>query len=189
MQVDETVANRRLTAADSIVLLVFLAAEGATILFMRPLFTWHVLIGMLLVPPVALKLASTGWRFARYYLGDPQYRRAGPPTLLMRLTAPLVVLSTLAVFGTGVAMAVVGPSSGGLIGIHKATFIVWLIVTAVHVLGHIWQVPALVRRVRKPQTLLVLGALIVGIAVAGASIPLVHPWTSWLQERRSRSDG
>jgi hypothetical protein len=181
--------NERLTASNAVVLLVLLALEGATLVSVGRFLVPHVFLGFLLIPPIALKLASTGWRFARYYMRNAAYRRAGPPALLLRLTAPLVILSTLAVFGTGVAMAVLGPSSSGLIGIHKATFIVWVAVTAVHVLGHIWQVPALARRVRKPQTLIVLGALVVGIAVAGASIPLAHSWTSWLHERHKHEGG
>src|SRR5690242_13679232 len=62
--------NERLTAATAIVLIALLAAEGVTILFLRPLFSAHVFIGMLLIPPVALKLGTTGWRFTRYYTGD-----------------------------------------------------------------------------------------------------------------------
>ena len=71
-------ANARLTASNAVVLLVLLAAEGVTILWVRELLTPHVFIGMVLVPPVLLKVASTGWRFARYYRGAPAYRRKGP---------------------------------------------------------------------------------------------------------------
>ena len=53
-------------------LLVLLAVEGVTILFLRPLLSVHIFVGMLLIPPVALKLGSTGYRFVRYY----QRRRA-----------------------------------------------------------------------------------------------------------------
>ena len=59
-------------------------------------------IGMVLIPPVALKLGSTGYRFARYYLGSPVYRAKGPPLLPLRLLAPVLVLTTLLVFATGV---------------------------------------------------------------------------------------
>ncbi len=62
--------NDRLTAASGGLLFLLLAAEGVTILFIRPLLSAHVFIGMLLIPPVALKLGSTGWRFLRYYTGD-----------------------------------------------------------------------------------------------------------------------
>ena len=62
--------NARLTAATAVVLLVLLAALGVTILSIGQLVWWHVLLGMLLIPPVLLKLGSTGWRFVRYYTGS-----------------------------------------------------------------------------------------------------------------------
>ena len=67
--------NARLTAANAAVLLVLLAAEGVTILRVRQLLSPHVFIGVVLIPPVLLKVASTTWRFARYYTGAPAYRR------------------------------------------------------------------------------------------------------------------
>ena len=85
--------NERLTASSGVVLFVLLAAEGVTILSIRPLLSAHVFIGMLLIPPVALKLASTGWRFVRYYRGAPEYTKKGPPLLPLRLLAPVVLLS------------------------------------------------------------------------------------------------
>src|SRR6266700_2655738 len=39
----------------------------------------HMFVGLLLIPPVALKLASTGYRFVRYYTASPAYRRKAPP--------------------------------------------------------------------------------------------------------------
>src|SRR5205823_3919476 len=86
--------NERLTAASGAVLFLLLAAEGVTILSIGQLLSPHVFIGMLLIPPVALKLASTGWRFARYYRGTREYREKGPPLLPLRLLAPVVVAST-----------------------------------------------------------------------------------------------
>lgn len=162
------------------ILFALLALEGVTILFVRPLLSLHEFIGMLLVPPVALKLASTGWRFTRYYLRDPEYVAAGPPPLLLRLTAPFLVLSTIGVFATGVAMLALGPRSQGLIGLHKASFIVWFAAMAVHVLCHMRRVPALVRRTGRAQRWLVVAALAVGLAVAGATIPLIQPWRGWV---------
>jgi hypothetical protein len=51
-------ANSRLTASNAVVLLVLLAAEGVTILRVRELLTPHVFIGMVLIPPVLVKMAS-----------------------------------------------------------------------------------------------------------------------------------
>ena len=62
--------NDRLIAASGAVLFLLLAAKGVTILFIRPLLSVHVFIGMLLIPPVAMKLGSAGWRFLRYYTGN-----------------------------------------------------------------------------------------------------------------------
>jgi hypothetical protein len=63
--------NERLTAVTAVVLVVLLAALGVMILSIRPLIWRYVLLGMLLIPPVLLKLGSTGWRFVRYYRGAP----------------------------------------------------------------------------------------------------------------------
>jgi hypothetical protein len=52
--------NARLTATTGVLLIVLLAVEGVTILFIRPLISMHVFVGLMLVPPVALKLGSTG---------------------------------------------------------------------------------------------------------------------------------
>src|SRR5438309_8924201 len=76
-------ANARLTGYAAVVLLLPLAAEVVT--GARPGLLAHALLGFLLVPPVLLKLGSVGYRFARYYLGDPRYRAGGPPELVMRL--------------------------------------------------------------------------------------------------------
>src|SRR5262249_53546894 len=123
-------------------LVVLLAALGVTILRIRPLLGAHTFIGLLLVPPVLLKMASTGYRFVRYYTCSPSYRREGRPAAALRLLAPGVVLSTVVVFATGVALLLLGPSSrGSLLAIHKASFLLWLGLTAIHLLGHLPELP------------------------------------------------
>ncbi len=133
--------NERLTVLAGIVLFVLLAALGVTILRIHPLIWEHLFIGLLLLGPVALKLGSTGYRFVRYYTRDSVYRRKGPPPPYLRLLGPLVVLSTTVVFASGVALLLLGPSSRStLLLVHKASFFVWLALTAVHVLGHLPEV-------------------------------------------------
>ena len=140
---DGVAGNARLTGAVAAALLVLLAAEGATIPFIGPLLGPHIFIGMLLIPPVLLKLGSTGYRFARYYSGNPPYVRKGPPPLVLRLLAPGVVLTTLALFGTGVALLVAGPPASTLVFAHKLSFIAWVALMTLHVLGHLLEVPRL----------------------------------------------
>jgi len=131
-------ANARLTGTIAAVLLLLLAAEGVTVLRVRALLTPHVFIGMLLVPPVLLKMGSTGYRFVRYYAGAPEYRRKGPPPALLRVLGPVVVLLTLTLFASGIAL-LFAPHSlrGELLFIHKASFFLWFAAMAVHVLGHL----------------------------------------------------
>jgi hypothetical protein len=135
--------NARLTGAVAVALLVLLTAEGVTIPFIGQLLGPHMFIGLLLVPPVALKMASTGYRFARYYAHDEPYVRKGPPPAFLRVLAPGVVLTTLAVFGTGIALLFTGPPSNTLIFAHKLSFIAWVALMSLHVLCHLLELPRL----------------------------------------------
>jgi hypothetical protein len=135
--------NARLTGAVAVALLILLAAEGVTIPFIGQLLGPHMFIGLLLVPPVALKMASTGYRFARYYTHDEPYVRKGPPPIALRVLAPGVVLTTIAVFGTGIALLFAGPPSSTLIFAHKLSFIAWVALMSLHVLGHLLELPGL----------------------------------------------
>jgi hypothetical protein len=86
--------------------------ETLTTLSLRSYLPVHIFLGLLLLPPIALKLASTGWRFVRYYTGSKPYRLKGPPMLLLRLLAPLLIASTLTLFGSGIALIAVGHGGG-----------------------------------------------------------------------------
>src|SRR5579862_3777155 len=71
--------NEQLTAATGVVLVILLSALGITIIKIGQLIWLHLFLGLLLIGPVALKMASTGYRFLLYYGGDTTYRRKGPP--------------------------------------------------------------------------------------------------------------
>src|SRR3954453_21546260 len=115
--------NEALTDIAGVVLIVLLLAEGITIIDMGGLLTLHMFIGLVLIPPVLVKLGSTGYRFARYYLRTSAYREKGPPLTLLRLMAPVLVLTTVGVFATGVLLLLLGHRSDTLIQIHKVCFI------------------------------------------------------------------
>jgi hypothetical protein len=66
---------------------VLLAVIGLTILRIHSLLSVHLFVGMLLVPPVLLKLSSTGYRFVRYYTENARYRGKGAPELALRVIA------------------------------------------------------------------------------------------------------
>jgi hypothetical protein len=187
-----TAGNELLTAATGAVLIALLAVIGVTIVSLTRLLWIHLFVGMLLIGPLVLKLASTGYRFARYYTANPRYRRKGPPPLPLRLIAPVVVTSTIAVFASGVALLFIGPRSRAtLLPIHKVSFIVWVSFTALHVLAHL---PTVARGLRADyggrstgavrlagrggRALSLIAALLVGAAIAVLVIPQFSPWIS-----------
>jgi hypothetical protein len=184
--------NEQLTAATGVVLLILLAALGITILRIGQLISEHLFIGLLLLGPVGLKMATTGYRFTRYYAHEPEYVRRGPPELWLRLLGPAVVLSTLGVFATGVWLLFVGPEERdpGLL-LHKITFFAWLAATGLHVLGHLAQMPRALRAQSLDDTglgerqaggagrvLALAGAIVAGVVLAIALIPDFSSWTS-----------
>jgi hypothetical protein len=182
--------NARLTAWTGLVLLLLFLAELATLLDVGRFITWHLAIGVLLVPPALLKTGTTSWRILRYYTGNRPYREAGPPPSVLRLLGPIVVLSTWGVLGSGLLLVLLGPESSrnvflralgqriDAITIHQGMFILWAVATGLHTLGR--TVPALLTTrtgVRTPgrgwrvTTLVVTAVLaaIVTVVIVGAA--------------------
>lgn len=178
--------NARLTAATAVVLSVLLIVELVTLLGgVGQLLFLHVFVGLLLIPPILLKIGSTGWRMVSYYRRAEEYVRSGPPQALLRfVVAPVLVAATVVLFATGIAAAWTG-QRGILLGLHKASFIVWGVAFGIHFLAHALKLPRLVavdwfrtdalggRRLRQ---YLLAAALVAGLVVAIATIPLVHDW-------------
>jgi hypothetical protein len=185
-----TTGNERLTAVTGVALLLPLAVIGITIISLRQFLWIHLFVGMLLIGPVALKMASTGYRFIRYYSGNPSYRKVGPPPALLRAIAPIVVLSTVVVLASGVALLFAGPQSrGSLLPIHKISFIVWAAFTGIHLLAHLPAIPGALRADygtsarlshdltgRAGRVLSLAGALVAGVVLAILVIPEFGPW-------------
>jgi hypothetical protein len=182
--------NSRLTALTAIPLLVLLAAEGLTLLSLQSFLKWHVFLGMLLVPLVVLKLASTGYRFLRYYSGRRAYVEAGPPPLGLRLLGPIVVASTVGLFASGVGLALLGRGSFGLLALHKASFVIWFGALSLHVLGQLARLPRLAGPdlpARDPDSRARLGlvatSIVAGAVLAVATLPDAVHWAQWIHNR------
>ena len=187
-----TDGNEQLTTVTGGILILLLAVIGFTIPQLRQFISVHLFVGFLLLGPVALKMASTGYRFLRYYTGNLEYRRKGPPELVLRLIGPLVVLTTVVVFASGVVLLFAGPNHRDpWLMLHKVSFIAWLVFMGLHVLGHL---PAVARAFgvgrrgaeqlagAAPGTLgrwiAIVGALVAGAVLAIALIPDFSAWTA-----------
>ncbi len=192
-----TDGNTRLTAVTGTILLVLFAVLGITIVRIGQLLWLHLFLGVLLVGPVALKLASTGYRFTRYYTANPAYRRKGPPHPLMRVLGPAVILTTVAVFFTGLLLLIDGPGAPGTLRLlHKVSFFLWLAAIGLHVLGHLLELPIVRRLLRgldagaretagahrlpgsRGRGLAVAASLVAGLVLALLFLPDVHTWTA-----------
>jgi hypothetical protein len=192
--------NARLTAWTGAILFVLFIAELVTLLDVRGWISWHVALGVLLVPPALLKTASTGWRFLRYYTRGRPYVEAGPPIMPLRVLGPFVVLSTLGLLGTGLMLIALGAQrsrENGVLGfswvnIHQGFFIVCGIALGLHFLAR--AVPALMlvsgRRKEEPGSarrvpggIARLALIALTLAVAGVTTALVLPAaSSWAHE-------
>jgi hypothetical protein len=179
--------NERLTSSVGLVLLVLLGIETLTTLALSSYLPEHIFLGLLLIPPVALKLTSTGWRFFRYYTNSKPYRLEGPPRLLLRLLAPLLVVSTLTLFGSGVALIIVGHGGGPLLQLHAVSFGVWGVLIAIHILAYLTRVLRVGltdwRRHAAPDVagdrsrrVALLSALLAGVILALATYPAQDAW-------------
>ena len=185
-----TEGNSLLSTAAGALLLVLLSALGVTIVAIHPLIDEHLFIGMLLIGPLALKLGSVGYRFAQFFAGNPRYRERGVPDAVLGTLAPLVVLSTLIVFASGVVLLLAGPGSRGLWKpIHDYSFGVWLAVWCGHFVLHLPDLPKLLsgRHSERPwddhgsgrggRALALAGALVLGVVLAIVCVPLFAAWS------------
>jgi hypothetical protein len=104
------------------------------------------------------------------------------------LVAPAIVLSTVVLLATGVALLVLDQTGGTIVGLHKASFIAWVGATGVHVLTHVLKVPRLLWE-RIPGAALRLG-LVASAVVAGALLATVTlPQADRLQDRATAQIG
>lgn len=186
--------NRELTAATGALILILMAALAVTVIAIGPLLGAHMFLGMVLLAPVALKLGSVSYRFTQYYAGNASYRKRGLPEMVMLVLGPLVVITTVIVFASGVVLLLAGPSSRGVWNpIHKISFGIWLAVWWGHVILHVPDLPKLWQARRRERerpwddlgsgrggrALSLAAALVLGAIIAILTLPLFGAWTHW----------
>lgn len=129
--------NRQLTALVGALLAPLLSVVFLTVLAMDSLWHVHYVIGFVLIPLVAVKLGSTGYRAASYYLGNRRYRTAGPPELTLRLLAPLLAASTVIPLVTGVMLWWDHSRSGPIATWHTDSAVVCAVTVGIHLMAYI----------------------------------------------------
>lgn len=178
--------NARMTVNVAVILLVLFGIQIATVVIgVASHLTLHVVVGLLVVPPLLVKMASVSWRFIRYYRHDQAYRRKGPPPLVLRVLSPVLLVVTLVLFVSGIVLLLAPRAFGGPHGtmfyIHDYSFYVWMLLLLAHLAGHARDLRHLAvrdwaRRTRAavPGAMLrqaiVLASLAVGLALALALV-------------------
>lgn len=193
------VGNERLTAAVGLLVLVPVVVEAATVLLgVHTFMSLHVFVGLALIPAVVLKLASTGWRFARYYTRSSAYVAQGPPQIAMRLLAPLFVTATVVLFGSGVAMGLLhGHALQIARRLHGPASVVWLVLLGVHVLVYLQRALRSAGQDARPRRrqpargtaarAYALAAVVVfGLVVGGATVSAQHRWIDLPRDHHER---
>jgi hypothetical protein len=191
--------NKRLTAAVGVLLLAPGLLEIATVLLgVHTLMSWHVFVGVALIPLVVLKLATTGWRFSRYYTGSRAYVAHGPPQAAMRLLAPLFVVATVVLFGSGVAMGLFhGHALQIARRLHGPASVIWLGLLGLHVLVYLGRaLRDTADDVRPADPTPVPGktgrryalatAVVCGLVLGGALVPAQHRWVNIRHDHHDR---
>lgn len=178
--------NELLTMSVAAILVVLLAAEFLTLLDLRDLLSIHMILGLILIPPVLLKLGSTSYRMVRYYKRSPAYRKKGPPLLPLRLLAPVFVVATLTIFVTGVWLLALGHQSDQVLFLHQASVIVFAVVFGIHLLAYGLRTIRTLRsasrheRSRLPgaglRSMLVASSLGAGVVLAVALSSAISAW-------------
>ena len=189
--------NARLTAWTGLLVLALFLVEVGTVVDLGRFMSWHVVVGVLLVPTALLKTGTTGWRIVNYYTGKPPYRRAGPPPMPLRLLGPLVILVTLAVLGSGLVLIALGPLSSrtgfltvlgyqvDAVGVHKAAIVAWAGVISLHTASRFIPALRIVTESRRrglhvpggiPRLMVLVATVLVAAIAATIVFKLSSPW-------------
>ena len=113
--------------------------------------------------------------------------RRGRRHCCVRALGPIVVVTTVALLGTGIGVILIDRRPAWLLLAHKASFVVWFGAMTVHVVGHALETPALAiadfrrgagERVPGATTcfLLVVAAFVIGIGLGVVSRGWVQHW-------------
>jgi hypothetical protein len=183
------------------VLIVLTVIELATLLLgLQRFLSLHVFVGLVLLPPVALKLASTGWRFTRYYTRATAYRAKGAPQLVMRLMAPGLVTATIVLFCSGVAMGFLHGHGLRLARqLDGPASVVWMLLVGVYVLVYVRRAlvsttedvdPTSRSAVRgaSARNLILAAAVLTGLVVGLGTVTVRHRWLH-LPAKHDHHDG
>lgn len=167
----------------------------------------HFFVGFMLMPLIAIKLASTGYRFGRYYTRDKAYHQAGPPAPVQRVIAPVLIGSAIILIASGVEMWSYQNQFGlAWTAIHNVAAFTFVSAVAIHILLHVRQahreaaadlagmpaasIPDAVGSPRGAVTrrAVVGGGILFGLALGAGASSWPTPLLAWLEPQKTGPD-
>jgi hypothetical protein len=130
--------NTRLTGMSaSFVLPLFLIEVATVVLGVKSVITLHVAVGLLLLGPVLLKLASVTYRMVSYHRGVNEYRQRGKPAVAPRLLGGALAVLVVLLLASGLVL-ILGPNAahGAARAIHIVTAYLVVLLLIVHIASH-----------------------------------------------------
>jgi hypothetical protein len=158
----------------SFVLPLFLFEVVTVVLGVKSVITLHVVIGLILLGPALLKLASVTYRMVSYYRGVGAYQQRGRPTIGLRLLGAALGVLFMLLMASGLVL-IVGPNGAHspARATHVVTAYLVVLLLAVHLAIHFLPAVRLASKDMRPRTA-VRGArsrwlvLLVSLAAGGA---------------------
>jgi hypothetical protein len=117
---------------------------------------------------------------------------------LLRVLGPVIIVSTAGIFGSGIMLAVTGPSGmQPWLTVHRAAFIIWFGAMTIHVLSYAPRLPRLLSAEARGRVLsedgyaaraaavlggrgvrlaLLIGSVVLGLIIAMLTVHLAAPW-------------
>ncbi len=192
-------ANARLTGSTGLVLLLLFAVQvGTVVIGVKTHVTLHVFVGLLLVPPLLVKIASVARRFIGYYRHERAFQRRGAPPLPLRVLGPVLLGTTLLLFITGIT-ELLAPTVV-VSKIHDVSAYLWLVLVLAHLAGHARDIRGIAIRDWLPRAraavpgaalrqVAILASLAVGLALALSLVAHVGTYRNEVSHQGSRPAG
>jgi len=86
------------------------------------------------------------------------------------VTGPFVILTTVAVLGSGVLLVVAGPGNGPWHQIHRLSFLVWVVVIIIHLASYLPKLPRMLSSRSADRARHVLAASVTRWLLLGGSL-------------------
>lgn len=131
--------NTRMTGMSaSLVLPLFLFEVATVVLGVKSVITLHVAVGLLLLGPVLLKLASVTYRMASYYRRVSEYRKRGKPAVALRLLGGALAVLVVLLLASGLVLIVgANAAHGAARAIHVVSAYLGVLLLIGHVAIHL----------------------------------------------------